>query len=126
MKDNCFTEFSCFLPNINMNQPQVYIVLPINTLRSSFLLLQFPFSPSSPYFCSPPHPDHRISISSQGQHDFSVAKSNRWCSSFHTGAFHSGECFSTAAGTPASGCPSHMTSHCVHLLDKLSLFHFSF
>ena len=25
LKDNCFTEFCCFLSNINMNQPQVYI-----------------------------------------------------------------------------------------------------
>ena len=24
MKDNCFTEFCCFLSNLNMNQPQVY------------------------------------------------------------------------------------------------------
>ena len=24
MKDNCFTEFCWFLPNINVNQPQVY------------------------------------------------------------------------------------------------------
>ena len=24
-KDNCFIELCCFLPNINMNQPQVYI-----------------------------------------------------------------------------------------------------
>ena len=55
------------LPYINMNLPQVYIVLPFNTLRSSFLFLQLPFSLSSPYFCSPPHPDHRISISCQGQ-----------------------------------------------------------
>ena len=58
--------------------------------------------------------------------DFRVAKSNRRCSSFLTGAFHRGECFSTAAGTPASGCPSHVTGHCVHLLGKLSLLHFSF
>ena len=28
LKDNCFTEFCCFLPNINMNQPQVYIYVP--------------------------------------------------------------------------------------------------
>ena len=25
LKDNCFTEFCCFLSNINMTQPQVYI-----------------------------------------------------------------------------------------------------
>ena len=25
LKDNCFTEFCCFLSNININQPQVYI-----------------------------------------------------------------------------------------------------
>ena len=25
LKDNCFTEFCCFLSNLNMNQPQVYI-----------------------------------------------------------------------------------------------------
>ena len=24
LKDNCFTEFCCFLSNLNMNQPQVY------------------------------------------------------------------------------------------------------
>ena len=25
MKDNCFTELCWFLPNVNMNQPQVYM-----------------------------------------------------------------------------------------------------
>ena len=25
LKDNCFTEFCCFLSNLNMNQPQVYM-----------------------------------------------------------------------------------------------------
>ena len=25
MNNNCFTEFSCFLSNLNMNQPQVYV-----------------------------------------------------------------------------------------------------
>ena len=25
LKDNCFTEFCCFLSNLNMNQPQVYL-----------------------------------------------------------------------------------------------------
>ena len=33
LKDNCFTEFCCFLSNLNMNQPQVYIYpLPFETL----------------------------------------------------------------------------------------------
>ena len=33
LKDNCFTEFCCFLSNINMNQPYVYIYsLPFETL----------------------------------------------------------------------------------------------
>ena len=27
LKDNCFTEFCCFLSNFNMNQPQVYIYI---------------------------------------------------------------------------------------------------
>ena len=32
MKDNCFREFCCFLSNLNMNQPQVYIdPLPFET-----------------------------------------------------------------------------------------------
>ena len=25
LKDNCFTEFCCFLENLNINQPEVYI-----------------------------------------------------------------------------------------------------
>ena len=28
LKDNCFTEFCCFLSNLNMSQPQVYIKSP--------------------------------------------------------------------------------------------------
>ena len=28
VKDNCFTEFCCFLPNINMNQAQLYMSPP--------------------------------------------------------------------------------------------------
>ena len=40
MKDNCFTEFCCFLSNLNMNQSWVYIYL-------------FPFEPA---FHLPPHP----------------------------------------------------------------------
>ena len=32
LKENCFTEFCCFLSNLNMNQPQVYIYpLPFET-----------------------------------------------------------------------------------------------
>ena len=32
LKDNCFTEFFCFLSNLNMNQPEVYIYpLPFET-----------------------------------------------------------------------------------------------
>jgi len=32
LRDNCFTEFCCFLSNLNMNQPQVYIYpLPFET-----------------------------------------------------------------------------------------------
>ena len=32
LKDYCFTEFCCFLSNLNMNQPQVYIYpLPFET-----------------------------------------------------------------------------------------------
>ena len=32
LKDNCFIEFCCFLSNLNMNQPQVYIhPLPFET-----------------------------------------------------------------------------------------------
>ena len=48
LKDNCFTEF-CFLSNINMNKPQVYIYL-------------FPLEPPS-HFPSPLHPTrllHRL------------------------------------------------------------------
>ena len=40
LKDNCFTEFCCFLPNLNMNQPQMYIYpLPVKAPS--------PFHPSS-------------------------------------------------------------------------------
>ena len=40
LQDNCFTEFCCFLSNLNMNQPQVYI---------------YPL-PSDPPSHLPPHP----------------------------------------------------------------------
>jgi len=40
LKDDCFTEFCCFLSNLSMNQPQVYIY-------------SFPFEPPSHL---PPHP----------------------------------------------------------------------
>ena len=40
LKDSCFTEFCCFLSNLNMNQPQVYIY-------------SLPFEPPSRL---PPHP----------------------------------------------------------------------
>ena len=40
LKDNCFTEFCCFLSNLNMNQPQAYIY-------------PLPFEPPSHL---PPHP----------------------------------------------------------------------
>ena len=42
LKDNCFIEFCCFLSNLNMNQPYVY-VYPL------------PFEPPSHF---PPHPTH--------------------------------------------------------------------
>ena len=36
MKDNSFTEFCCFLSNLNMNQPQVYMYpLPFESLFPS-------------------------------------------------------------------------------------------
>ena len=40
LKDDCFTEFCCFLSNLSMNQPQVYVY-------------SFPFEPPSHL---PPHP----------------------------------------------------------------------
>ena len=49
LKDNCFTEFCCFLSNLNMNQPWVYIYpLPFESPSQSPLqvdtepLFEFP------------------------------------------------------------------------------------
>ena len=30
LKDNCFTEFSCFLSNLNMNQPWLYMYISVS------------------------------------------------------------------------------------------------
>ena len=49
MKDNCFTEFCCFLSNLSMNQPQVNIyLLPLFPPSHDFniILIIFIFSRS--------------------------------------------------------------------------------
>ena len=43
MKDNCFREFCCFLSNLNMNQPQIYLYPSLLKLPP----ISFPISPPS-------------------------------------------------------------------------------
>ena len=63
MKDYCFTEFCCFLSNLNMNQPRVYIYpLPFGTPSSS-------------------HPSRLIQ--SPGLSFLSHTANTRWLSIFH-------------------------------------------
>ena len=42
MKDNCLTEFCCFLSNLNMNQSQVYIYIPFLLNVLSIFLPSYP------------------------------------------------------------------------------------
>ena len=58
MKDNCFTEFCCFLSNLNMNQPSVYTYplpfeppIPPSQLRQS-PCLSFLSQTVNPYWLS--------------------------------------------------------------------------
>ena len=45
LKDNCFTEFCCFLWNLNMNQPYVYIY----PLSFETIILIMEFMPPDPW-----------------------------------------------------------------------------
>ena len=65
LKDNCFTEFCCFLSNVNMNQPAVQLVHSFSRVQ----LFAAPWTQHTRPLCPSPTP---------GVHPNSCP-SSRWC-----------------------------------------------
>ena len=79
MKDNCFTEFCCFLSSINMNQPQVY-------------LCPLPLEPPSP-----PHPSRLLQR--PGLNSLSHTANSHWLSILHM-VMYMFQCYSLKSSHP--------------------------
>ena len=69
MKDNCFTEFCCFLSNLNMNQPYVYIY-------------PLPFEPPSHLHMLAWEAREAIVVASPPTHDSAVSPCFHGCRAF--------------------------------------------